>query len=67
MCDVGLGTCWQDQAVNNHYGDTIPPRMYRPAMALVIIKNVLNLVLAINLTGVKIWLRPGKGHVLKLR
>lgn len=41
--------------------------MYRPAMALVIIKNVLNLVLAINLTGVKIWLRPGKGHVLKLR
>ena len=41
--------------------------MYRPAMALVIIKNVLNLVLVINLTGTKIWLRPGKGHILKLR
>ena len=41
--------------------------MYRPVMALVIIKNVLNLVLLINLTSIKIWLRPGRRHILKLR
>jgi len=36
--------------------------MYRPVMAVVIIKNVLNLVLSTNPTGIKFWLRPGRGH-----
>lgn len=35
--------------------------MYGPVMALVIIMNVLNVVVSVNLTGIRIWLRPGKG------